>query len=56
MIDGDIIFQNLKKTYADLDESLFWASVNDVAFAKWKQLLFHLMPIPLLKQISEVRK
>jgi predicted ABC-type ATPase len=36
VFDGDIIFQNLKKTYADLEESLLWANVNDVAFAKWK--------------------
>jgi len=28
VFDGDIIFQNLKKTYADLDESLLWANVN----------------------------
>ena len=33
---GDNIFQKLKKTYADLDESLLWANVNDVAFAKRK--------------------
>lgn len=37
VFDGDIIFQNLKKTYADLDESRIWANVNDVAFAKWKE-------------------
>ena len=36
VFDGDVIFQNLKKTYADLDESLLWANVNDVAFANWK--------------------
>ena len=37
VFDGDIVFQNLKKVYTDLDESLLWANVNDVAFAKWKE-------------------
>ena len=37
VFDGDIIFQNLKKTYADLDDSLLWANVNEVVFAKWKE-------------------
>jgi len=36
VFDGDVVFQNLKKIYADLDESLLWANVNDVAFTKWK--------------------
>jgi predicted ABC-type ATPase len=37
VFDGDIVFQNLKNIYTDLDESLLWANVNDVAFAKWKE-------------------
>lgn len=37
VFDGDIVFQNLKKIYVDLDESLLWANVNDVAFARWKE-------------------
>ncbi|WP_449438538.1 hypothetical protein [Pedobacter steynii] len=38
VFDGDIIFQNLKNTYADLDESLLWANVNDIEFARWKEV------------------
>ncbi|WP_026903254.1 hypothetical protein [Pedobacter glucosidilyticus] len=37
VFDGDIVFQNLKNIYPDLDESLLWANVNEIAFAKWKE-------------------
>lgn len=38
VFDGDIIFQNLKNAYSDLDESLLWANVNDIEFARWKEV------------------